>query len=234
MKDWDFHSFYGSVLQGLDAKVEMVLALEVCNGFSWKERARINKNGWGACNSLALVLDCNEATEPTNAKLAQDSLGLLVQCIAKSDLVHEKVASSATAAIRRQSVNTLSRISGESGIVGLALSPCLLQLYQIKKLRQSKTKRLANELELLLEHVLRATSISDACYLLKQDGIEKNALAFLYDWMVDANMPVSSFEAFALALQRRDLYDDASLQQKFASRALQLNRTTTGDDPDEL
>lgn len=101
-------------------------------------------------------------------------------------------------------------------------------------MRQSKTKRLANELELLLEHVLRATSISDACYLLKQDGIEKKALAFLYDWMVDANMPVSSFEAFALALQRRDLFDDASLQQKFASRALQLNRATTGDDPDEL
>ena len=136
MEDWDFHSFYGSVLHGLDAKVEMVLALEVCNGFSWKERARINKNGWGACNSLALVLDCDEATEPTNAKLAQDSLGLLVQCIAKSDLVHEKVASSATAAIRRQSVNTLSRISGESGIVGLALSPCLLQLYQVSSLKQ--------------------------------------------------------------------------------------------------
>ena len=133
--DWDSHSFYGSVLRGLGAKVARVLALEVYNGFSWKERASIHKNGWGACNSLALVLDCEEATGPANQKLAQDSLGLLVQCIAKAELVHEKVASAATAAIRRQSVNTLSRISGESGIVGVALSPCLLQLYQVSSLK---------------------------------------------------------------------------------------------------
>lgn len=105
----------------------------------------------------------------------------------------------------------------------------------MKKLRRQRNARLASELELLLEHLLRATSISDACYLLKQEDVEKKALEFLYDWMIDANMPIRSFEAFALALQRRDLMDDAGLQQKFASRALQMYRdTNNGDDTDEL
>lgn len=88
--------------------------------------------------------------------------------------------------------------------------------------------RLGNELELLLRHLLCATTIFDASYLLKQDDIEKATLDFLYDWMVESNMPLSSFESFALALQRKDLMDDVAVQQKFASRALQIYRSTDG------
>lgn len=131
LDDWDCHSFYRSVLRGLDGKVEAVLALDAFHGSSWKQRSSINKHGWGACNSLALVLDCNEASVPGNLNISQHSLVLLVQCIAKAELVHEKVASAATAAIRRISGNILARISDETGIVGMALSPSLLQLYQV-------------------------------------------------------------------------------------------------------
>lgn len=102
----------------------------------------------------------------------------------------------------------------------------------MKKMRRQSKARFVQELDLLLEHLLRAMSISDACYLLKQEDMEKKTLAFLYDWMIDANMPVSSFEVFALALQRRDLMDDVSMQQKFASRALQMYRNTNEDDTD--
>lgn len=107
-------------------------------------------------------------------------------------------------------------------------------MFQIKKLRRQNKVRLTKELELLLEHLLKASTICDACYLLKQDDVEKRTLEFLYDWMLDEGMPLSSFESFALALQRRDLLDDAALQQKFASRALQMYRSNGGDDNDEL
>ena len=103
---------------------------------------------------------------------------------------------------------------------------------QVKMQRQNKA-RLEHELKLLLAHLLRATTISDACYLLKQDDVGKSTLEFLYEWMVDENMPLGAYESFALALQRRDLLDDVSLQQKFASRALHMNRTSD-DDNDEL
>lgn len=88
--------------------------------------------------------------------------------------------------------------------------------------------RLGNEVELLLRHLLCATTILDACFLLKQDDIEKATLDFLYDWMVESSMPLNSFESFALALQRKDLMDDVAVQQKFASRALQICRSTDG------
>jgi len=104
----------------------------------------------------------------------------------------------------------------------------------MKKVKRQNKARLNKELALLLEHLLRASTISDACYLLKQEGVDKSILEFLYVWMVDENMPLSSFESFALALQRRDLMDDAGLQQKFASRALQMHRSTNGDDNEEL
>ena len=88
--------------------------------------------------------------------------------------------------------------------------------------------RVGNELELLLRHLLGAATIFDASYLLKQDDIEKSTIEFLYDWMVERNMPLNSFESFALALQRKDLMDDVAVQQKFASRALQIYRSTDG------
>jgi len=104
----------------------------------------------------------------------------------------------------------------------------------MKKLACQRKARLTQELELLLQHLLKASSISDACFLLKQDDVEKSTLEFLYEWMVDKDMSLSSFETFALALQRKDLMDDAGLQQKFSSRALQMYRSSDGDDNDEL
>lgn len=259
LDNWDSCSLYRNALHGLDRKVQAALALEGFNSSTWKQRSTANKHGWGACNSLALVLDCDVVAEETNLGAAQNSLGLLVHCIARAGSLHEKVASAATAAIRRISETTLARISDESGIVGMAMAPCLLQLYQVRHRknglkqstkitndlpqltclqmknahRQNKV-RLNQELALLLRHLLKATTISDACLLLKQEDVEKNTLEFLYDWMVDEDMPLGSFEAFALALQRKDLMDDTGLQQKFASRALQLYRSANGDENDEL
>jgi len=131
LDEWDIHSFYGSVLSDLDRKVMEALTSESVPNASWKQRSNAKKQGWGACNSLALVLDCEEAVTEVNLNHAQESLGLLVRCIDEAGSLHEKVASAATAAIRKMSETTLTRIADGSGIVGKALTPCLLQLYQV-------------------------------------------------------------------------------------------------------
>lgn len=66
--------------------------------------------------------------------------------------------------------------------------------------------------------------------MLKHDDVEQRDIDFLYEWMVERDVPLDSFEPFALALQRKDLMDDVSLQQKFASRALQFYNKSPDDD----
>lgn len=122
---------FSSVLSGLNGKVEAALEMKVHQSSTWKQRSIVNKHAWGACNSLALVLNCGEATKGENLKLTQHSLGLLIRCINEAESLHEKVASAATASVRKISETTLARISDESGIIGMALTPCLLQLYQV-------------------------------------------------------------------------------------------------------
>lgn len=73
---------------------------------------------------------------------------------------------------------------------------------------------------------MTASTIYDACTMLKHEEISKPVLEFLYDWMTTQidGVEANAFESFALALQRRDLGGEVSLQQKFASRALQRYR----------
>ena len=78
---------------------------------------------------------------------------------------------------------------------------------------------------MLLQHLLSLVTIYDVCRLVKHDDIEQRDIDFLYGWMMERDVPLNSFEAFALALQRKDVMDDVSLQQKFASRALQFYKS---------
>lgn len=77
----------------------------------------------------------------------------------------------------------------------------------------------------------------DACIVLKCDDISKRTLEFLYEWMVFNNIDGRAFEVFALGLQRHGLRLDVSLENSFASRALQLSKShgrSAEDNPDEL
>ena len=119
------------MLKGLVGKVQAALRTESCAKLSWKQRSVAKKHAWGACSSLALALNCDEAATDLNLKIAQDSVHCLVQCIERAGVLNEKVTASATAAIRKISEGRLSRISNGSGLVGMALAPCLVQLYQV-------------------------------------------------------------------------------------------------------
>jgi hypothetical protein len=61
----------------------------------------------------------------------------------------------------------------------------------------------------------------DASMILKSEEISKAILEYLYEWMVERCMDGRTFEVFALALQRPGLRVDVSLEQRFASRAVQ-------------
>lgn len=101
---------------------------------------------------------------------------------------------------------------------------------------------------MLLSHLLLSASIVDAWNVLKKEDISRSTLDFLYEWMVERDdLDARAFEIFALAFQRSGLsLDFISLEQKFASRALQQYKKiqvltssfdgdqTIGDEADEL
>ena len=64
----------------------------------------------------------------------------------------------------------------------------------------------------------------DACIVLKCDDISKQTLECLYEWMLLHKVDARIFEVFALGLQRHGIRLDISLENSFASRALQLNK----------
>ena len=69
--------------------------------------------------------------------------------------------------------------------------------------------------------MLSSASILDANIVLKRDDFSRSTLDFLYGWMVENDVEGRAFEIFAFALQRPGLLSDVSLEQNFASRALQ-------------
>lgn len=132
LNGWGASLFYRNVLRYLGHKVLSALSSESCSQLTWKQRSVAKKHGWGACNGLALVLDCDEATTNENLICAHGSLQALVQCIEHFPHLNEKVSLSASIAFRKISGSRLSQISSGSGLVGKALALCILQLHQVR------------------------------------------------------------------------------------------------------
>jgi hypothetical protein len=97
--------------------------------------------------------------------------------------------------------------------------------------KDGTTNATSEKMEQLMKHLLDAISIHDASTLLKEEDITDDMLQFLYNWML-ANDGIASdaYDVFALALQRKDVTVNVSLQQRFASRALQRYRIEHRDD----
>jgi hypothetical protein len=121
-------------------------------------------------------------------------------------------------------------------------------LNQAKNNQRAPSSKVQDETEMLLSHLLLSASIVDAWNVLKKEDISRSTLDFLYEWMVERDdLDARAFEIFALAFQRSGLsLDFISLEQKFASRALQQYKKiqvltssfdgdqTIGDEADEL
>lgn len=229
---WDKATAYKKVLEWLRSKVNAALPQQkespTVTVLSWKQRSAAKKHGWGACHSLALVLNCDQALSDTNISHSRNALKALLQCIILIDSINKKVAAAATAAVRKISQERLLALSDASGVTGYAMRTCML-VVQGQDTSRASHPRMQSETELLLKHLLQAASIYDVCCMLKGEEISDIHLDFLYTWMVDNDLAAESFESLALALQRRDLADDVAWQQRFASRALQRQRKEQPD-----
>jgi hypothetical protein len=119
----------------------------------------------------------------------------------------------------------------------------MFNLFQANSYQAAISAKVLKESQLLLRHLLAAASISDAFVVLKRDDFSQPVFEFLYTWMVENEVDGRAFEIFALALLRPGLHwSDVSLEQSFASRALQLYKkdqiievsNDADDDADEL
>lgn len=209
------------------------------SSLTWKQRSAAKKHGWGACHSLGLVFQaCTvEITqiEPDLASSCREALKQLVLCCAHREKINEKVVVGAMAAIRSIPRPVLVEASRESGLVGDALASSVSLFYDTLMLEIGRSFNLpelkalddkfTKQNKQLLNHLLRSASINDAHKVLKDDRVSTQTLHALYTWMVDQEDGVldgSSFEIFALALQRPGLLcDNVALELKFASRATQ-------------
>lgn len=96
--------------------------------------------------------------------------------------------------------------------------------------KQTTSAKLLSETGNLLFSLLLSASIMDACIVLKCDDISKQNLECLYEWMMLHRVDARIFEVFALGLQRHGIRLDISLENSFASRALQLSKAANKPD----
>jgi hypothetical protein len=132
-KDLDASSLFRLVVESLSGKVTnaLVAASTGKNTLSWKERSISKKHGWGACNSLGLLLQSNEAQEGTNAEACLAALQVLVECVEQFWSSNEKIAIGAMSALGALEPTVLSEVVGRSGLIGNALAICTVHLYEV-------------------------------------------------------------------------------------------------------
>jgi hypothetical protein len=233
------------ILDSLSQKVSRTFALASNaerGGLSWKQRSVAKKHGWGACHSLSQLFQAFSVLEDQSLITScSGAVRQLIACVEKLSLLSEKVAVSAMAALRDLKPLQLAAVTGKSGMVGEALASCSVRLYYADTQQNSVSPKVLGESQLLLQHLLASASISDATVALKRDDFSRSVLDFFYTWMVENDVDGRAFEIFAMALQRPGLIlsSDVSLEQNFASRALQQYKknqslTLTNDDADEL
>ena len=122
----------GVVAKNLAGKIELALS-DVFHSSSqqrsWKQRSHAKKHAWGACHSLAYILDSKDAREEKIREDIQSALHQMIQCVALAHEVNEKIALGA--------VSTLQGISKElwsedGNLKSLCLSACLIQVYKVR------------------------------------------------------------------------------------------------------
>ena len=132
-KGLDASSLFRLVVESLSGKIAnaLVAASTGKNTLSWKERSVSKKHGWGACNSLGLLLQSSEAREGANAEACLAALQVLVECVQQFWSLNEKIAIGAMSALRALELTVLSEVSGRSGLIGSALAICAVHLYEV-------------------------------------------------------------------------------------------------------
>jgi hypothetical protein len=132
-KYFDASSLFRLVVESLSGKVAnaLMVASTGKNTLSWKERSVSKKHGWGACNSLGLLLQSSEARKEANAEACLAALHALVECVERFWSLNEKIAVGAMSALGALEPTLLSEVAGRSGLIGSALAICAAHLYEV-------------------------------------------------------------------------------------------------------
>ncbi|KAG7363403.1 heat repeat-containing protein [Nitzschia inconspicua] len=200
---------------------------------TWKQRSTAKKHGWGTCYSLGMILgaishDCSDE----NSMIAgcAHAFQMLSLCLQHHACLNLKFVLAAMDAMCKISPTTMVLLSSNQRLIGAALcnSIELLSLSMDDKdiNRCVDFRKLAQRNACLLRHLLRSSSNADARYVLLEEEISSREMNNLYKWMVEQtieDVDARSYEIFALGLSSLSRWsDDISLEQRFASRALQM------------
>ncbi|KAG7342230.1 heat repeat-containing protein [Nitzschia inconspicua] len=201
---------------------------------TWKQRSTAKKHGWGACYSLGMILaaiphDCSDDENSIIVGCAH-AFQTLSLCLQHHTCLNLKFVLAAMDAICKISPTAMVLLSSNQRIIGAALSNSIellsLSMDDKDNNRSVDFRKLAQRNACLLRHLLRSSSNADARYVLLEERISSREMNNLYKWMVEQtndDVDARSYEIFALGLSSISRWsDDISLEQRFASRALQM------------
>ena len=193
---------------------------------TWKERSAAKKHGWGACYSLGLVFEGLSVEMFTNkyndlVLSCSEAIRYLVLCSKNYKNLNEKIVLASMIALCKLSNNLLTLNDYDGGYTGDALISCILLHHNLKEHNVTVSSKLVTQNENLLRHLLHSASLKTAIKVLNDEYITTNIMESMYLWMVDQPLPSSAFEIFANAFQQGKSWSDVSIEQRFASRAVQ-------------
>tara|TARA_B110001450_G_scaffold197391_1_gene186000 strand:- start:84 stop:788 length:705 start_codon:yes stop_codon:yes gene_type:complete len=193
---------------------------------TWKERSAAKKHGWGACYSLGLVFEGLSVEMFTNkyndlVLSCSEAIRYLVLCSKNYRNLNEKIVLASMIALCKLSNNLLTLNDYDGGYTGDALISCILLHHNLKEHNVTVSSKLVTQNENLLRHLLHSASLKTAIKVLNDEYITTNIMESMYLWMVDQPLPSSAFEIFANAFQQGKSWSDVSIEQRFASRAVQ-------------
>jgi len=233
---WDLMKFCRDVVVALSTKIDSLLTLLPASNvghLSWKQRSSIKKQGRVACNSLALLmrhelfLEMSTLADGNNpCQKALESLYKIIECVS---LLDEKAVIAAMLAFQALPSASLTRVSGKSGLVGKVLVICILFLAReewSKGVYSSNSfSKLSTQVDLLCEHLIDSAATVDATIVMSCSESEDSWMNQFFEWMVFKNCSARNFGVFALALQSPEIHFSVSVEQKFAIRATNLQRS---------
>ena len=217
--DYNWSRLYRELVTAINLKIALAVDSSGAQR-SWKERSNAKKHAWGACHALGSLLQGSETICHANINTSRASLELLIRCLDGTSSETEKILTASSNAILHIPIPSLQIISHRRGLLGLAMFKCTNTLLEAKaSFLPYQQKRMSVTAD-LLNHLLKAMSILDATSLsrIASTGL----LEFLYDWMVEHKVSADAFESLALAFDTSS--GSVSLQQRFASRAMQRQR----------
>ena len=179
----------------------------------WKQMLVWNKNAWGACNDLELILECDIAIQ--TLKESREVCEALIACMKQQTVLSEKFVLAVIGALNLLDSWRLQELSRGAGLIGMVVSTCLTSIHQA--VINSKIHKQLNQ---LLLNTIPIISVLDAHGIVHAEGVTSSHLDWLYDWMIAKNMNAAPYEKFAIVFDQESAWDSSvGLEQRFASRA---------------